>query len=115
MVGKTKSPTKAQQRRMNLLPQVGCICCKQYGIYNDFVQIHHIVEGNKRLGHDATLPLCVWHHEGTPPGDWTREQTERKIGPSLKSKKRFNERFGGELELLEQVNELLQGVEDTFI
>jgi hypothetical protein len=114
MVGKTKAHTKADKRRFSLLPQVGCICCKAYGIHNEWVQIHHIVEGNKRLGHQYTIPLCYWHHENVPPEGMTRKQAEAKVGPSLKSKKKFNEVFGGEIELLEWTNKALKLIEESF-
>ena len=115
MVGKTANPTKTQQRRFDLLPQVGCICCKAYGIHNEWVQIHHIVEGGKRLGHDYTLSLCYWHHEGIPPEGLTPQQAEDKVGPSLKSKKRFNGVFGSERQLLEYTNQFLQQIDESIV
>lgn len=115
MVGKAKTHTKEDKRRFSLLPAVGCICCKAYRVHNEWVQIHHIVEGNRRLGHQYTIPLCFWHHEGVPAAGMTREQTEALIGPSLKSKKRFNEIFGGEMELLKWVNKYLDVIEDSIV
>ena len=115
MVGKSKAQTKEDKRRFSLLSQVGCICCKQFGIHNEWIQAHHIVEGNKRRGHQFTLPLCTWHHEGVPPEGMTREQTEALVGPSLKSKKRFDEVFEGEMELLEKVNDILREIEESFV
>ena len=100
---------------MEMLPQVGCICCLSYGIINNWVQIHHITEGGKRLGHDYTLPLCYFHHEGIPPEGMSVEQAEEKVGPSLKSKKKFNEVFGGELVLLDYVNEALEIIDGSII
>lgn len=115
MVGKSKAATKDEQRRFDLLPQVGCICCKAYGIHNEHVQIHHIVEGNRRLGHRYTLPLCYYHHENVPPEGMSREEAEAQVGPSLKSKKRFNEVFGGELQLLEYVDSMLETIEGGIV
>lgn len=115
MVGKSKAATKDEKRRMQLLPMVGCICCRAYGIENSWVQIHHITEGRKRLGHEYTLPLCYYHHEGVPPEGLTREQAESMVGPSLKSKKRFNEIFGGERELLKYTNKFLKVIEDSIV
>ena len=115
MVGKSKNKTKEDERRMELLPQVGCICCHAYGIYNPYVQIHHIVEGGRRLGHQYTLPLCFYHHENVPPEGMSRAEAEKQVGPSLKSKKKFNEVFGGELILLEYVDKMLETIEESFI
>ena len=114
MVGKSKTANKKEKRRMQLLPQVGCICCRAYGIETDQIQVHHIVQGGRRLGHEYTLPLCYWHHEGVPPEGLTRKEAESRVGPSLKSKKRFNEVFGSELELLEYVNKALEIIEESI-
>ena len=115
MVGKSKPHTKEDKRRFELLPQIGCICCKAYGIHNEWVQIHHIVDGNKRLGHQFTLPLCYWHHSSHPPEGMTREQAEKIVGPPLTSKKKFNEVFGGEMELLKYVNKMLELIEENIV
>lgn len=37
------------------------------------------------------------------------------VGPSLKSKKKFNETFGSELELLEYTNQFLAAIEDSIV
>ncbi|WP_461533485.1 Ref family recombination enhancement nuclease [Sinomicrobium sp.] len=115
MVGKAVTHTKEDKKRFQLLPQIGCICCKSYGVHNEWVQIHHIIDGNKRMGHQYTLPLCYWHHQGVPPEGLTRKQAEDMVGPSLISKKRFNEVFGGEMELLEYVNKFLDVIEDSIV
>ena len=54
-------------------------------------------------------------NEGVPPEGLTREQAEAMVGPSLKSKKKFNETFGSELELLEYTNQFLAAIEDSII
>lgn len=115
MVGKSKSHTICDKKRFSLLPQVGCICCKSYGIHNEWVQIHHIIDGNKRMGHQFTIPLCYWHHEGVPPEGLTKQETQDKVGPSLKSKKLFNEVFGSEILLLEYTNDFLKAIEENIV
>jgi len=112
VVGKTAAITKEYRRRFEHLREIGCICCLSYGLKNTWIQVHYIVEGNKRLGHAYTLPLCYWHHEGVPPEGLTRDAAESMVGPSLKSKKRFNEVFGGERELLEWVNKMIEVMEE---
>ena len=73
---------------MQKLSEMNCITCGAYG-----VQIHHICQGGRRLGHDYTLPLCPECHEG-----------KFSIGNAKKS---FVAKYGSEMELLEKVNEIL--------
>lgn len=62
------------------------------------------------------LKTEVWgYHENVPPPGLTREQAEAIVGPSLKNKKKFNEVFGGEMELLEYVNKFLEEIERSFV
>jgi Recombination enhancement, RecA-dependent nuclease len=92
-----------RQRRLDGLQQIGCIACRLDGRMNVASDIHHLVEGNKRLGDEFTIPLCPWHHRGVKQvfeGFW--------VGPSLaESKRDFVQHYGSERQLLEHVNELL--------
>ena len=55
--------------------------------------MHHIVQGNRRLGHLFTLPLCPPHHQG-----------DGRAVPSVHFTKRtFVQRYGSELELLAEL------------
>jgi hypothetical protein len=56
--------THYEQQRINRMKaDIGCICCLlRTGVPNYHVEVHHIVQGNKRLGHWWTLPLCRAHH-----------------------------------------------------
>ena len=113
MVGKTKSATKAQQRRFLDLQMVGCIACRIEGIADDHrpepADIHHITMGGRRLGHDYTIPLCPWHHRGVGVAGLPDSVLEAVKGPSLaRSKRAFVARYGTELCLLEHVNRHLE-------
>jgi hypothetical protein len=50
---------------------VGCVACRKDGRVNRQYEHHHLnfngKAGQKRLGHDFTIPLCGWHHVGRPP------------------------------------------------
>ena len=108
MVGKAKSPTKAQQRRFQDLQELGCITCRLSGRGYRAPQIHHLVEGY-RLGHDYTIPLCAWCHQGLPDGNLAPSRMEYEIGPSLaRNKREFTARYGTERELLEKTERLLE-------
>ena len=72
--------------RISALP---CIACEQDG-HESPAGVHHIVQGNRRLGHLFTIPLCPIHHTG-----------DGRIVPSVHGSKRtFVQRYGAELELL---------------
>lgn len=118
MVGRTKAPNAAQRRRMEALSRSRCIACDLRDVRQpNQTEIHHIVDkGNREAsgGHDATLPLCSWHHRGVPSFQAMRgKSTERRMadqyGPSLALQKRaFVEVFGTERRLLLIVNAMLE-------
>lgn len=102
----TGKPTKAQQARFDALKEIGCICCWNFAGWYRVPEVHHITQGMKRLGHDATLPLCPRHHRGLFDGDTAHAMTV--LGPSLAHSKRvFVATYGAELELLETVNAMI--------
>lgn len=109
MVGKTKAPTKAQKRRMRLLKEeVGCMACRLDGLGYVPPDIHHLLSGGRRIGHDATVPLCPWHHRGV--------RALVVIGPSLANSPRdFHRAYGSDQELLEMTNTILEKVEGQII
>jgi len=96
---------KADRDRMAKLKEMPCICCGRQP-----VEIHHIVDKGYRAhsgGHQATIPLCEWHHRGMPVGVWTVTETAARLGPSMAlSKRQWNVRYGGERELLAKVNRI---------
>jgi hypothetical protein len=104
-----KGATKAEKQRFQYITELGCIACRQLGLTRH-AEVHHIVEGNKRLGHSFTIGLCPWHHRsviemGSCMAEWI-------YGPALggdhANKRAFYKIFGSERELLEKQNELLR-------
>jgi len=88
-MGPSKTPTKAEREWMSRIAELGCVACKQDG-HQSPASVHHIVQGNRRLGHLFTLPLCEIHHKG-----------DGRVVPSVHFTKRtFAARYGSELELL---------------
>jgi len=88
-MGPSKPPTKAEREWMARIADLGCVACRKDGESTP-ASVHHIVQGNRRLGHLFTLPLCQPHHQG----DGHRV-------PSVHFAKRtFVQRYGSELELL---------------
>jgi Recombination enhancement, RecA-dependent nuclease len=108
-------PTAAQKARWEAMKQIGCVACRQYRVAapND-LEIHHLNEGGqagrKRRGHDFTVCLCQWHHQGIRPAGMGGRDTEWSYGPSLKlASKDFRRTFGTDDQLLEYQNGLIAG------
>lgn len=57
--------TKAEKARIALVLSLTCVYCALSGDFRKRdLENHHIVRGNKRLGHWYTLQVCVGHHRG---------------------------------------------------
>lgn len=100
--------TKADRERWQLFRHIGCIVTRhKFGVYNDY-DVHHLVEGGRRLGHQYTIPLNPWYHRGVPPMEMTMAEAEDFYGPSLaRNKRAFVAKFGTERKLLETVETML--------
>lgn len=91
-MGPSKQPTKPEREWMGRIADMGCIACRKDGIGSP-ASVHHIVQGNRRLGHLFTLPLCHPHHQG-----------DGRAVPSVHFTKRtFVARYGSELDLLAEL------------
>lgn len=109
----TGKPTKAEQARFDAMKEQGvCIACMLRGAQPDYqqhIEIHHLLSGNRRIGHLATVSLCVYHHRGIPPFGWGDAEAREHLGPSLaKGSRPFRAEFGTDLELLSIQNDLLR-------
>lgn len=60
----TGKPTEAEDRRISRMMLLGCAACAHLEIWVVAQECHHILQGNKRLGHWYTIPLCKGHHRG---------------------------------------------------
>lgn len=61
----TGKPTVREQARIDRIMALPCVVCALSGDFSQRVrECHHIVRGNKRLGHWYTLQLCPGHHRG---------------------------------------------------
>lgn len=96
--------TKRDLARFDKLQRIGCIACRQLGVYSQ-ADVHHILSGGRRTGHQATIPLCPYHHRGVGCVG------AAIMGPSLANgSKPFHERFGTQAELLAMVNKMLEPI-----
>lgn len=105
----TSTPTKAQADRMDKLREFGCVACwLDSASYRVEPEIHHFLSGGKRIGHDATVPLCGWHHRAAPWFAMTVTECLDAYGPSWHQHRRaFRARYGQDDELLALTNDLI--------
>lgn len=105
--------TKSEQARFDNMKDLGCIACILDGRIEPFgfgyaPEIHHMLSGNKRIGHMATVPLCTWHHQGAVWPGVSFPSILAELGPSWhKHRREFRKRYGSDAELIETVNQYL--------
>lgn len=105
----TGAPTKAQRTRLDALSRMRCLCCEFEKVQQPWpTEIDHLVDnGYRRLsgGHDATIPLCAWHHRGLCLDGCTTETMTGRYGPSFALRGRLAAVwYGSKRDLLERVN-----------
>lgn len=105
----TGTPTKIEAKRMDTIKDIAiCMCCQQRKLLASAVEVHHLLSGNKRMGHMFTVGLCVWHHRGIPMYGYTRRQMREIYGDSLaEGSKIFRAQFGSDMDLLAIQDEML--------
>lgn len=80
--------------------EIGCIACMKDGKRNTYVSIHHI-DGRTKAGcHELVLPLCAGHHQDKTGED----KTLLAVHPW---KRRFEKRYGTQMQLLAECMTLL--------
>ena len=91
---KSHAATKEEREWMNAIRELGCIVCLLEWDMTTPPEIHHIAGKTKPGTHMLTIPLCKEHHRG---------QRDDQICTSRHPwKQRFEERYGSELELLNE-------------
>ena len=53
---------------MSAISRLGCVVCHLTGHPGTIAEIHHLLSGGRRIGHKATIPLCVGHHRAPEKG-----------------------------------------------
>ncbi len=83
-------PTALEQTRINAMLKFGCILSavrKSRGLEvptRGKAEVHHLVDGNKRLGHEYTIVLNSWYHRGVVPYPATsKEEARARYGAAL--------------------------------
>jgi Recombination enhancement, RecA-dependent nuclease len=106
----TAKPTAAEAERLEAVHALPCLACMMaLAVQRQRTEAHHQLSGGVRIGHEATIPLCGWHHRGERPNrKVTNAQMTKYSGPSLAlSSKAFHDRFGTDAELLNRTNKLI--------
>mgnify|MGYP001822844332 CR=1 FL=1 len=81
---------------MDALSRMPCIVCLLHYNADTPGEVHHIVEGGRRMGHKYTFTLCNLHH-----GAGVRNDSVVSRHPY---KAEFERRYGSEYYLLEETN-----------
>jgi hypothetical protein len=86
------TPTEKEAAWMAAIVEHGCVACIIDGQQPRLTAVHHILRGGQRMGHLYTLPLCdPGHHQGGAEFGLISRHPWRK---------RFEEKYGTEMDLL---------------
>lgn len=104
--------TIAERARAEKMLAMGCVACATLELWCPADEIHHLILGNKRMGHWYTIPLCRGHHQG----HWRWEQIDaipaEKLVAISNGRKAFNAAYPTERELWEVVQSRLHLAKD---
>ena len=95
---KGRNPSKEEKEYMDKVQQLGCIVCANRGFPNVPAEIHHTRGKTVKDAHLYVIPLCPSHHRY---GGHTEPISRHPY------KKRFEDAYGTEAELLKQVREII--------
>lgn len=105
---KGRPPTAEEARFMDRMGKLPCIACLKDGRENHEISLHHIDGRTKPGAHFLVLPLCAGHHQqGTGPNP-----TLIAVHPN---KARFQERYGTQMELLDECGHLIGYVDAALV
>ena len=107
--GRRQTISHQHRRRFGAIQQIGCLACLLDGRPGEPCDIHHILQGGRRVGHDGTIGLCPHHHRGLPRNGLTAQQTADLFGPSMAHQPReFAAAYGSQEALLAMQDRLLE-------
>lgn len=104
--------TKAETARADrMAEEIGCVFCwLEQGQHGQCDHRHHIISGNKRMGHRFTLPVCARHHADCHNGTfnharqihaWVVVQRALKLSDDLPKSKIFKRELKSEADVAE--------------
>jgi len=103
----------SDRERFKLMNGLACVACQQLSgvplAYPEGCDVSHLKSGDRRIGHQATLLECPWHHRGVPPFGYTQQGARKVWGPSrAKSTRAYHAAFGSDEELLKLTNRAIE-------
>jgi len=106
--------TKDDKKRLEIIHRLPCMACVQEGCEQpNRTEAHHLVDMGYRKhsgGHQATLPLCGWHHRAEPKIGYSKTEMGFVYGPSMETSKAFFVKtYGNERELLANIDKVING------
>lgn len=54
--------TRAEKERIQRALELGCAICG-HDNHGSKLEVHHLLDGGKRMGHNFTIVLCLYHHQ----------------------------------------------------
>lgn len=108
-----KVVTKSDQKRLDIIHRLPCLACVQEGCEQpNKTEAHHLVDKGYRKhsgGHQATIPLCGWHHRAEPKIGQSKTEMGFIYGPSMETSMAFFvKRYGTQRELLARTNAVIK-------
>jgi len=97
--------TRAERTWMSAISRLGCVVCHLTGHPGTIAEIHHLLSGGRRIGHKATIPLCVGHHRAPEKGSGKIARHPTKV--------QFERAYGTEGDLLRITQSIVEGLNET--
>jgi Recombination enhancement, RecA-dependent nuclease len=58
--------SKAEKERFVQILSLGCAICG-HDNHGSKLEIHHLIDAGRRMGHNFSICLCEWHHRRSGP------------------------------------------------
>lgn len=113
MKSNAPAANKIEQDRIDKMLQMGCAACAFLGVPNLVnTEVHHMLDGNVRLGHWFSIGLCSGHHRGVwTEGQLTWIEAHQRVAIS-DGRKAFTKIYPTEWQLWERTQFVLR-LDDT--
>lgn len=95
MKGATR--TTSEKEYQDKIAAVGCMACRQDGIFNPWVSLHHIAGRTRPGSHLLVIGLCGPHHQ--------QDDTSGVVAVHP-NRARFEQTYGTQQELLDEAKKL---------
>lgn len=87
----SKAPTAQEREFHRYVRDLGCCVCFKLRRVIQPCDVHHILDGGRRMGEMFVLGLCERHHRGGHNSEWVSRHPFRVL---------FVQTYGSELDLL---------------